>query len=366
MKLFPYAAALLLCATGLPAFAGSLKPSATAPAAQSSGDSGSWMDQLSGKKFFAVDGSTVMLTQADGGYVLDTVAPDGSAHETAFNMLSDSLGSITEGDDKTVTGVFRIVDNDIEANFSDGRAETVAGNGAGGVTVLLNAPDTKSWCMRWYPQGHGFDDADKKQALAEYAAKLGLAPTPQNHPITRASCIDSTPAEHPLQTAALAPSHHGGGSLGTIEVRNSQIHTIDAPVETTPAQIVAPPMLTAPSPTKTADITMDHPLIQSHGASSCLKIDNDGSSWGFRNSCSYGVQYAWCLQKGADAHTACGTGIGSGMLAANGFTALMPGNAAVDADNQFRWVACTGGNGVSAQLDRSDPPAGRCVITAEQ
>jgi hypothetical protein len=362
MKLLPYAAALLLCAAVQPSFAGSLKPPVTS--AQPSDDSGNWMDQLAGKKFFAVDGSSVTLTQADGGFVLDTLAPDGTAHETAFNMLSDSLGSITEGDDKTVTGVFRIVDNDIEANFSDGRAETVAGNGAGGITVMLNAPDAKSWCMKWYPQGHGFDDTDKKQALAEYAAKLGLAPAQKDHPVTRASCVDTTPVEHPLQTAALTPSHHGGGSLGTINVRTSQVHTIDAPVATTPAQIVAPPAITAPM--KTADIAMDHPLIQNHGASSCLKIDNDGSSWGFRNSCGYGVQYAWCLQKGADAHTACGSGTSSGSLAANGFAALMPGNAAIDADNQFRWVACNGGNDVSAQLDRSDPPAGRCVITGEQ
>lgn len=362
MKLFSFAAALTLC-VAMPAFAGTLK---APPAAQPSDQSDSWMDQVSGKKFFAVDGSTVTFTQNDGGYVLDTVAPDGSAHQTAFSMLSDSLGSITEGDDKTVTGVFRIVDNNIEANYSDGRAETVAGNGAGGITVMLDAPDAKSWCMKWYPQGHGFDDADKRVALAEYAAKLGLASAPKDRLATRASCIDAAPVEHPLQTAAATPAvaHHRAGTLGTITVRDSKVHVIDAPVETTPAQIVSPPAITMPA--KTADIATDHPLLQNHGASSCLKIDNDGSSWGFRNSCGYGVQYAWCLQKGADAHTACGTGTGSGTLAANGFASLLPGNAAVDADNQFRWVACNGGNGVSAQLDRSDPPAGRCVITSEQ
>jgi hypothetical protein len=366
MKLLLCAAATaLLTATPL-SIAGTLKPPSQ-PAPQASDDNGSWVDQVSGKKFFAVDGSTVMLTQNDGGFVLDTAAPDGSAHETAFNMLSDDLGSITEGDDKTVTGVFRVVDGDIEANYSDGRAETVASNGAGGITVMLNAPNAKSWCMKWYPQGHGFGDADKKAALAEYATKLGLAPAVKDNTITRASCIDTAPAEHSVRTAAVAAApHHRGGTFGTINVRTSQVHAIDVPVETTAAQGIAPPMLAAPVPTRTADIAMDHPLIQNHGASSCLKIDNDGSSWGFRNACSYGVQYAWCLQKGADARTACGTGTGAGSLTANGFAALMPGNATIDADNQFRWVACTGGNGVSAQLDRADPPAGRCVITGEQ
>ncbi|MGA9796256.1 MAG: hypothetical protein WBQ17_12060 [Rhizomicrobium sp.] len=362
MKLLPFAAAAALLATAPLALAGSLKPpSSPAP----SDESASWIEQVSGKKFFAVDGSTVTLTQNDGGFTLDTIAPDGSDHRTAFNMLSDSLGSITEGDGKTVTGVFRTVGNDIEANFADGRTETVASNAAGGVTVMLKAPEAKSWCMRWYPQGHGFDEADKKQALAEYAAKLGLEAPAKDHAVSSASCIEPAAAEHPLQTAATG-LHRTGGTLGTIVVRSSKVHLIDAAVATTPAQGISPPTLIKPMPGASADLAMDRPLLQNHGASSCLKIDNDGSSWGFRNACGYSVQFAWCLQKGADPRTACATGTGSGQLAANGFAALMPGSATINADNQFRWVACTGGNGVSAQLDRADPPAGRCIITAEQ
>jgi hypothetical protein len=367
MKLFTLAAALALCAA--PSFAGSLhaptKPSQTAPAQPAaSDDSGSWMDQVAGKKFFAVDGSTVMLTPNDGGFTLNTVTSDGTGHDTTFNMLSDTLGSITEGDDKTVTGVFHVSGDVIEANFADGRTESLASNAAGGLTVLLNAPDAKSWCMKWYPQGHGFEDSDKKEALAEYATKLGLAPAPRDHVITSASCIEGGTAAPMQQTAAISPPKHG--LVQPINVRTSQVHLIDTPVAPEPAQIIAPPMLTTPAPMKTADLGPQHPLLQNHGASSCLKIDNDGSSWGFRNGCDYGVQFAWCLQKGTDRATACGTGTGSGSLASNGFVALMPGNAVVDADNQFRWVACNGGSDVSAQLDRSDPPAGRCVITNQQ
>jgi hypothetical protein len=357
MKLLPLAAAALLCAAVPLAFAGTLKP--PAHAAQPSEDSGNWMDDVAGKKLFAVDGSTVTLTQADGGFVLDTIAPDGTGHDMSFNLLSDNLGSITEGSDsKTVTGVFRIVDNAIEANFADGRAETVASNPAGGLTVLLDVPDAKSWCMRWYPQGHGFDDADKKAALAEYASKLGLASAAHDRAVTRASCIETGTSGRSQPVAMAAPARHGLAE--PISVRTSQVHLIDPPVATTPAQVIAPP------PVKSADLAADRPPTQNHGASSCLKIDNDGASWGFRNSCGYGVQYAWCLEKGQDRTTACGTGTGAGRLDANGFAALMPANATVDADNQFRWVACTGGTGVSAQLDRADPPAGRCVITSDQ
>lgn len=367
MKTFALASAALLCIVSASSVAGTLKAPASHPpvshsaASQAPEVSGNWMEDVAGKKLFAVDGSTVTFTQVDGGLMLATAAPDGTGHNISFNLLNDNLGSITESDDaKNVTGVFRIVGDTIEANFADGRTETVAGNSAGGLTVMLDAPGAKSWCMKWYPQGHGFNDTDKKAALAEYASKLGLAAVSKDQAVTRASCIETPATGHAPSVAMAAPEHHGLAQ--TISVRTSSVHPIDPPVAPTPAQIVAPPV----APSKVADLGADHPVLQNHGASSCLKIDNDGANWGFRNGCSYGVQFAWCLEKSADQATACGTGTGSGRLDGNGFAALMPANATVDAENQFRWVACTGGNGVSAQLDRADPPAGRCVIVSNQ
>jgi hypothetical protein len=400
---FGLAAVSILCVAATPSLAGTLRaPQHTAhPATQpaqdnaQSDDSGRWTDWLAGKRFSAVDGSTAMLSPSEAGFVLDTVTPDGTAHDVSFTLLSDNVGSIYEGDDHShVTGVFRVSDNAIEANFADGRNETIAVNAAGGISLFLNAPGAAAYCMKWYPEGHAFGEADRKAALAAYADRLGLAQS-KAPGATRASCIEPLSAfAHPrpaatssesapplssrqamLNTGATTIEHGmmGNGLAQPISVRTSEVHPIDPPIPAMPVTamqapimqpaIVQPQPVMAAQPAMTASL---QPAGQNHGASSCLKIDTDGASWGFHNACGYNVQYAYCLMKGSDRATACGSGTGSGSLEGNGFVALMPGNAVVDADNQFRWVACTGGSDVSAQLDRSDPPAGRCLIASEQ
>jgi len=66
--------------------------------------------------------------------------------------------------------------------------------------------------------------------------------------------------------------------------------------------------------------------------------------------------------RGKDAATACGSGTATGGVARNGFFALIASSAVIDDNHQFRWVACSGDAGtVTPHLDRSAPPAGRCV-----
>ena len=74
------------------------------------------------------------------------------------------------------------------------------------------------------------------------------------------------------------------------------------------------------------------------------------------------MQFAYCLQNGKDAATACGSGTAVGGVAKNGFFALIASSAVIDDNHQFRWVACSGDAGtVTPYLDHSAPPAGRCV-----
>ena len=103
---------------------------------------------------------------------------------------------------------------------------------------------------------------------------------------------------------------------------------------------------------------------RAHDASHCLKVDSDGSHWGFRNGCSFDVQFAYCLAQGGDSLTACAAGGAPGSVAAGGFGALMADKSFSenDAEHDFRWLACDGGAGeVVAHLDHADPPSGRCV-----
>jgi hypothetical protein len=140
----------------------------------------------------------------------------------------------------------------------------------------------------------------------------------------------------------------------TVEVRQSDVHLID-PVkpEVTPTSAVA----TAP------DIKVAEAAVGT-GASSCLTVESDGAHWGFRNKCDFTIQYAYCTMDGRNQLTACKDGFVGGSVAAKGFGALIADEnlRAVNANHDFRWVACQGGAGeVIARMDKSDPPVGRCV-----
>ena len=133
----------------------------------------------------------------------------------------------------------------------------------------------------------------------------------------------------------------------TVDVRNSEIHLIDKPMDAMPVVVA-----------------MEMPSAGQLGASSCLSVENDGSHWGFRNKCGYSIQYAYCTMDGRNQLTACKDGFVGGSVAANGFGVLVSDQAprSMNENHDFRWVACQGGAGeVIARLDRSDPPVGRCV-----
>jgi len=137
-------------------------------------------------------------------------------------------------------------------------------------------------------------------------------------------------------------------ATNAVDVRNSEIHLIDQPMEAMPVVATAGGM---PNPGQ-------------QGASSCLSVESDGSHWGFRNKCGYSVQYAYCTMDGRNQLTACKDGFVGGSVAANGFGVLVADQnlRSLNENHDFRWVACQGGAGeVIARLDKSDPPVGRCV-----
>jgi len=98
------------------------------------------------------------------------------------------------------------------------------------------------------------------------------------------------------------------------------------------------------------------------GASSCLGVETNGADLGFRNRCANGVQFAYCVIRGADPSLTCGGGSKTGLVGAGGFTPILPGNdTKIAAEHDIRWVACDADAGkVVAHIDRADPPSGRC------
>ena len=185
--------------------------------------------------------------------------------------------------------------------------------------------------------------------------------TPRAKPDRRSEARNEVKA--PVRVATKASYHIGdyqpAKELESVTVRPSDVHLIDTPSADTPtAAAISVPDIgvrTAASGDK-------------NDAGHCLKVDSDGSHWGFRNSCNFSVQFAYCMAGSSNLLTACGsnnlvTTSATGSVAAMGFGALMSDNSISDKDasHKFRWVACGGGAGeVVAHLDHYEPPQGRC------
>ena len=349
---------------------------------------------VAGKTLTGVDGSSIALNLIEGGMELQVVPAEGTARKTTFTFMTDRMGTVVEDSDATqagssVTGFFRLTGKGVEIRYSDGRSAMLAASAEGGVQMALDG-DAGPSCRAWYPTGHTFSDSEKKSALNAYASKLGLpvaasetsegcaaAPKPQAANISpgtitppvasNAPAASSGKAKPDRRAAAKTParmakaSYHIGDyqpkNLEQVAVKTSEVHTIDAAiaVPSTTMAMAAPP---APSGDK-------------KDAGNCLKVDSDGSHWGFRNACDFAVQFAYCMAGGSDNLSACGsndtvtTSI-AGSVAAGGFGVLMADMSLKDKDatHSFRWIACGGGAGeVVAHLDHFEPPAGRCERT---
>ncbi len=373
-------------------------------------ESPAWLASIAGEKLVAVDGSTITLSLAEGGLALALLSPNGATQKSTFAFMSDRLGTISDDSDAShVTGFFRETDTGLEAQFADGRTESLVANMAGGISLTVRASAGDTSCTSWYPQDHVFGAAERRAALAAYAERLGLGPHSKKAPRAEAVCVPAIrvartrtlpsnaaqpllvvthPTTMPARPGTAVPSS-SEAALIPVAVRTSDVHLVDAavaaplaalPQAAPPPASVAPvpaPMVQAPVPQaapaqtiqasapQPATMAMVTPSIPAgSGASDCLSVDTDGSSLGFRNHCAYGVQFAYCLQKASDPAAACSAGSRTGAVAANGFAALLLDTniKSADAEHDFRWVGCSGNAGdVVAHLDRADPPAGRCV-----
>lgn len=356
-----------------------------------------WLSGVAGTKLVAIDGSSIVLSPSEGGLSLALLAPDGRAQKSTFAFMSDRLGTISDDSDAGhVVGFFRETDSGFEAQFADGRTESLMLNAAGGVSMTIRMTANEPSCMSWYPADHVFGLAEKRAALAAYADRLGIADKKASHPAT--ACVppvqavrakDPAPNAAPLFTVShpateTAVKGPGDGALVTVAVRSSEVHPVDGAVVATAATDVARAAAPVPAAVQAAvpqlipvsvrqappETQPSAPQIQpaavpaGTGASNCLSVETDGADIGFRNHCAYGVQFAFCLRKAGDSPETCYAGAQSGAVAANGFTAVLhnAGIKSTDAEHDFRWVACSGNtNDVVAHLDRADPPAGRCV-----
>lgn len=383
------------------------KPSAAEAASDSSGNGAgpnAPFGSVSGKTLIGVDGSSIALTVIEGGMELQVVPMDGNTRKTTFTFMTDRMGTVVEDGaspsaGSSVTGFFRLTAAGVEIRYADGRSAMLSSSPEGGVQMALDTDGGPS-CHAWYPPGHSFSDGEKKMALNAYASKLGLpvsngasnncipgpqaantapanAPAPANPPLAtvppkpklerksqlKAPARAALLREAPMRAAKVSyrigdyqPGATTKAELDSIAVKTSEVHTIDGAIAVPAiggAMAMRPPAL---------------PTAGEKDGAHCLKVDSDGQSWGFRNTCDFAVQFAYCMADSDNSLTACGnSGVVTtsvvGSVAAKGFGALTSDTSLKDKDGsyKFRWVSCAGRAGeVVARLDRSDPPAGRC------
>jgi hypothetical protein len=399
--------------------AAAVKGGSSAPdGGASTSATGAPFGSVSGKTLTGVDGSAITLTVIEGGMEFQVVPAGGMARKTTFTFMTDRMGTVVEDSGSpsagsSVTGFFRLTSKGVEVRYADGHSAMLSAGPDGGVQMTLDG-DAGSSCRAWYPAGHQFSDLDKKAALNAYATKLGLPVAASDassgctsaatlQPATVAPSVQTPPAatppaanppaasSPPAKGAALAPKprparkadarsdvkiparvakasyrigdYQAAKGLESVIVRPSEVHPIDAPDATS--------SISVPDAGARTTVLAAAPIEKNgdkNNASRCLKVDSDGSHWGFRNSCDFDVQFAYCMVGGNGSLTACGTNnvvttSAAGSVAARGFGALVTDTSLADKDasHNFRWIACGGGAGeVVARLDHYEPPAGRC------
>ena len=343
--------------------AGETAPTAPAPepvtaAPPAEARAASLFEGFAGKTLVAVDGSSVALAPSEGGVIRTLTAADGTVKKAAFTFLGNGLGTITDGGaPPQVTGFFRVLADRVELSYADGHSEVLTRSAADGLSLVLRTVAGEENCTAWYPAGHVFSAEERKAAVAAYARRLGVGAAgaaPHSACLPAAQAHEAPPAaprHKPIhaarETAGLAAPASlvtAANGLQIVPVKPSTVHPIDEPMEVVPVEASA--------------------IVDEKIASNCLKVDSDGSYWGFRNHCSYTVQFAFCLLHGIDAMAACGDGGVPGSVPASGFGALFTDTSIGErgTERDFRWVGCRGGAGeVVAHLDKPDPASGRCV-----
>jgi hypothetical protein len=335
----------------------------------------------------------------EGSLIRETIAANGAVRKTGFNFITDQLGTVADLlDPNKAVGVFRIGQRDITIQYADGGSEVMFATAEGGLLIEAMDRQDSALCSAWYPEGHVFSLDERKDAVAQYASRLGIAEggtkeTPV-HKIAPACggrgelTAAADPVKKPfgigggenvlaagLGLSPLAASQAAPASSSALAIaqlgRAAEGSVKDA-AETGTAKIpTSVPALAeagraVPEQFAQPQGPRDGIVLAPKGASKCLSVESERGYRGFRNYCAYPVQFAYCVVGRRLEPTSCQYGAVQGSTEAWGFSALgdrplSPGDTPIG----LRWIACRGRAGdVLPRLEQIDPPSGHCVPVA--
>lgn len=353
------------------------------------------LDAIVGKKLISIDGSAVTLTALEGTLVRETIAANGAMQKMSFHFLTNQLGTVTDlRDPNKPLGVFRMGKRDVAIQYADGGYEAMLVNAEGGLVVESRTPQASAVCSAWYPEGHVFSMDERKEAVAQFANRLGvaegskeaivrkaspacairgdlaIAPDSEGKPLALGGSGETlVPAGLGLAVAATAPNGTSSNApafasaLAVAQSNRSADSKPKQPPEASTAgtgglggSIVMLPQ-TATPPQRGRD------ALTPEGASKCLSVESERGYRGFRNYCAYPVQFAYCVVSRRLEPASCQYGAVQGSTEAWGFSAIGDGPLNVATTPiELRWIACRGRSGdVLPRLEQIDPPSGHCV-----
>jgi hypothetical protein len=330
-----------------------------AAAAQKSFVLSPWLADMARRTFVAADGSSFRLNAGDTAAAMEITSANGAVQKTEFRFLNGNQGTIaTSQHSDAVLGTFRVSDSGLLAEYADGRTDRLWANASGVLAWSSTLPDGRSFCSRWYPEGHAFSRTEREAALNEYAKQLGI----KRKAVESQDCIAVAQApaaaraadgDHPSRVAAtnIPKTAFAPPALSDepIQVRTATVQTIDPPSQSSPAE----------TPRETAMWPADPGARAPTGPQSCLSIEREDGNWGFRNACGYVVQFAYCVE--GIASRSCDAGAHSGAVRANAFAELFPESEVGTVEYGFRWITCKGSAEVEPRLLRPNPPTGQCL-----
>ena len=164
--------------------------------------------KMSGRKFVAVDGSALTIVAFDGGFAREIDTADGGVRIETFTLAGPQTGVVADGGADHQAGTFRITDSGIDADFGDGRSETLAANAAGGLSLITGGAEGGRICTAWYPEGHQFSDSDRAAAMVETASETVAA---------GAGC-GTGPAAHEARLGPHRSNHRIAANAGAVDV----------------------------------------------------------------------------------------------------------------------------------------------------
>ena len=134
--------------------------------------------KITGKTFYAADGSSLSFLAYQGGMAREIHTANGAVLIETLALTNGNGGTVATADSGSApAGTFKLTATALVTDYRDGHSEMLSPNGAGGMEITSRSAAGDVMCTAWYPQGHRFSPAEMNAALIDVAARLDLNET---------------------------------------------------------------------------------------------------------------------------------------------------------------------------------------------